>query len=499
MASELIELDASDLLKGYVERTFSPVEVVEACLNRIEETDHELKAVVTGTGSAAREQAKSSERRYLAKTARPLEGVPYGLKDIVATAGTRTTGASVIYGEYVPDVSATVHTRIDEAGGVLLGKLNTFPFALGSESDETFGPARNPWDVQRTTGGSSAGSAAAIAARQMPLAIGTDTGGSIRLPASWCGISGLKPTTGRVPTTGVMPLAWSLDTVGPMARSAEDLARLLGVVAGADGVDHGAYDAPVPEYVRALSDGIAGLRFAVPAPWFQERCDPDVVAATEAAAEVFAQLGAERVEVALPKVPLSMAMGWTVMLAELGSAHECHLDRIDAFDPSFAAYLRQSDFVTAHEYLRCMRARAVLQQDFARAFEDVDVLVVPAVGAVAPPLDGMTVEIGDETAGWLEIAARNTFVFNLTGMPALTIPAGLGRQGLPIGVQVAAAPWREDLCLRFGHAFQQATAFHRQSPGDPMPDDPTPGALTPGDLTAVHRATDNDRLEGEAS
>lgn len=463
-ASELVDLDAGELLVGYAQGAFSPVEVVDACLDRIEATDATLKAVITVTGAAARAQAEEAERRYRAKTARPLEGVPYGLKDIVATAGIRTTGASVLYDDYVPETSATVHTRIDDAGGVLIGKLNTFPFALGSEADATFGPVRNPWDPERTTGGSSAGSAAALAARQLPLAIGSDTGGSIRLPASWCGVSGLKPTAGRVPTTGVMPLAWSLDTVGPMARSVGDLARLLAVVAGPDGVDGQACDAPVPDYVGALEKGIAGRRFAAPAAWFQDRCDPEVVAATEAAAEALVAQGAVRVDVDLPQVALSMPMGWTVMLAELGSAHECHLRRIDDFDPAFATYLRQSDFVPAADYLRSMRARVVLQADFKRAFESVDVLLVPTIGAVAPRLDEMTVAIGDETVGWLEIAARNLFAFNLTGLPAMAVPAGADRQGMPIGVEMAAAPWREDLCLRFGHAFQQVTTFHRRRP-----------------------------------
>lgn len=469
---DLCRLTATELLDRYRAGTCSPTEAVEACLAQIDRTDGPLRAVVTLLADEARQGAKEAERRYRDGTARPLEGVPYGLKDIVATAGVRTTGASRLYEEHVPAASATIHRRIDDAGGVLLAKLNTFPFALGSEVDETFGPVRNPWDLERTTGGSSAGSGAALAARQLPLAIGTDTGGSIRLPASWCGVSGLKPTQGRVPLTGVMPLAWSLDTAGPMARSAEDLARLLAVIAGPDGTDRTALAAPVPDYTALLSQGVAGLRVAMPRPWFLERCDPEVVAATEAAAQALVSLGVELVEVRLPNVPHSLAVGWTILLAELGALHEGHLDRIEQFDAAFAGYLRQSDFVTAHDYLRCLRARTVLQSDFQAAFEQVDAVLVPGNVAAAPRLEDMLLDIGDERVHWLELAARHTFVFNLTGMPSVVVPGGTDRHGLPLGVQLAAAPFREDLCLRLAHAFQQVTDHHRSEPAGLMSNEP---------------------------
>jgi aspartyl-tRNA(Asn)/glutamyl-tRNA(Gln) amidotransferase subunit A len=461
---ELAASTATSLIDLYRSGTVSPVEVVRACIDRIEATDLRIGAVITLLAEEALVGARDSERRYAAGTARPLEGVPYGLKDIIATAGIRTTGASRFYEEFVPDYSASVYERLDAAGAVLVAKLNTFPFALGSERGDVFGPVRNPWDPTRTPGGSSAGSAAALACGQLPLAVGTDTGGSIRLPATWCGVSGLKTTSGRVPVTGVMPLAWSLDTVGPMARCAEDLALALGVMAGPDGVDRTALPAAVPDYVAELTKGVAGLRVAMPRSWFLERCDPEVVAGTEQTAEILTSLGAVISDVSLPNVGQSMAVGWTILLAELGSLHEVHAEQLDRFDPTFAQYVRQSDFVSAHDYLKCLRTRTLIQQDFRSAMTEVDAVLVPGNVASAPKLDDMLLDIGDEHVPWLELAARHTFVFNITGMPSVVVPSGLNRFGLPIGVQIAAAPFREDICLRLAHALQQATDHHRLRP-----------------------------------
>jgi aspartyl-tRNA(Asn)/glutamyl-tRNA(Gln) amidotransferase subunit A len=232
--AELADLTASELLALYAAGSASPVDATQSCIDRIAAVDGPLNAVLLLLADSALEQARDSERRWRSGDARPLEGIPYGLKDIVATAGVTTTGGSALYRDSVPSEDAALAGRLSAAGGILLAKLHTFEFACGGADNRTFGPCRNPWDLARTTGGSSSGSGAAVAAREMPLAIGTDTGGSIRIPAAYCGITGLKPTYGRVPRHGVMGLSWTMDHAGPMTRSAEDAARMLAIIAGAD-------------------------------------------------------------------------------------------------------------------------------------------------------------------------------------------------------------------------------------------------------------------------
>jgi aspartyl-tRNA(Asn)/glutamyl-tRNA(Gln) amidotransferase subunit A len=460
----LADLTATELIDLYRTGAASPVEAVRDCLERIDALEPLVNAVLLLRGEECLAEAVHSAERYRRGTAGPLEGVPYGLKDIVYTAGVPSTGGSKIYGDLVPTESAALADRLEAAGGLLLAKLQTFEFAFGGEINTHHGPMPNPWDLERTAGGSSSGSAAALAARYLPLTVGTDTGGSIRVPASFCGVTGLKATFGRVPRHGVMPLSWTLDHAGPMARSAADAALMLGVMAGHDERDPTALTAPPGDYPAALTEDLRGVRVGVPTDWFFAVCDPQVEAAARAAIEVLADAGAEIVDVALPHAGLVEIICWTIMYAEAASLHEITFDRLEDYDTRFAERLVDSQFVTATDYLHALRARNVIQRDFEAALSTVDAIVSPGSPVVAPRLDTMLAEVGDELVSWLDVCARCTMPYNLTGMPALSIPSGLDDRGLPVGISIAARPLDEATCLRVGHAYQRRTSHHQRVP-----------------------------------
>jgi aspartyl-tRNA(Asn)/glutamyl-tRNA(Gln) amidotransferase subunit A len=476
MDTDLYALDAVELLDLYARGVVSPVDAVRSCLDRIAAVEPLVNSIITLCAEDALAEATESARRWRRGQARALEGVPYGLKDIIATKGVRTTGGSLLYQDNVPVASAALAERLDAAGGVLLAKLVTFEFAFGHEISRPNGPMRNPWDPERTTGGSSSGSGGALAAREMPLTIGTDTGGSIRLPASYCGITGMKATYGRVPRHGVMPLSWTLDHAGPMARSAADVALMLGVVAGYDARDPNSLDAPTADWSAAVGAGVEGLRVGV-CPWFLEPAHPDVLSALRSCLAVLTEAGAEIVEIDLPHIDLAETVCWAIMMAEVASLHAVTFDRLDEYDDAFAERLVNAHFITARDYLHGLRARTLIQQDFERAFAAVDVVLTPGSPSTAPRFDEMTVDVGGpEPVTWLDAAPRCTMAFNVTGMPALSFPTGFSA-GLPVGAQVAAAPGREDLCLRVVGAYQALTDVHRRTPD-------LAGVLATGALTA---------------
>jgi aspartyl-tRNA(Asn)/glutamyl-tRNA(Gln) amidotransferase subunit A len=456
--SELADLSVAQLLDHYRTRKASPLEAVDACLARIDRLEPSINAITTLVADRSRELAAESGKRWMSRDHRPLEGIPFGLKDIIATAGVGTTGGSRLYAHYVPPETAAVAERLEAAGGLMVAKLQTFELAFGTTTD--FGVTHNPWDLGRTPGGSSSGSAAAVAARMLPLAIGTDTGGSIRIPASFCALTGLKPTYGRVPRHGVFPLSWTLDHVGPMTRSVEDAALSLAVMAGFDPRDPTSEGPPVEDYAGALAGGVKGLRVGVPTDWFFDLCDPEIETATRQALTTLAGAGAKLVEVSLPNAKLAEPIGWMVMYAECASLHEGTLDRLDDYGKEFRDFLVAAQFVSAADYLKGLRARHVVQRDFESAFEKVDALITPGAISVAPRLSDMLSMIGDRGYPWADVISRTTFIFNVTGLPALSIPAGLNGDGVPVGIQVIARPFDEATCLRVGHAFQQLTDYH---------------------------------------
>lgn len=459
--TELADLSISELLDEFRAHRASPSEAVESCLGRIERLDGRVNAVLTWLVERATTQARRSTQRWMTGQAGPLEGIPYGLKDIIATAGIRSTGGSALYKDNVPLESATLAQRLAAAGGVLIAKLYTFEFAAGSNATTS-----NPWDLDRWACGSSSGSGAAVAAREMPLSVGTDTGGSIIGPAAYCGIVGVKATFGRVPRTGIMPLCWTLDHAGPMTRSALDAALALSVMAGYDPKDPSSGQRPVDDYVGGIDRTVQGVRIGLPTDWFYDICDPEVEAACRRAAGVLQDLGATVVEVPLPstKIVHPHAIELTIIYAELASNHDVNLERLDEYGPEFQKLFIRSQFTSADDYLKALRARHLLQLDFQDAFERVDALIVPGMLSTAPRHDHLVAKIGDTEYPLLDIASRPTAIMDIVGVPTLCFPVGFDSLGLPIGAQVAARPYDESLCFRLAHAYQKVTDFHKAVP-----------------------------------
>lgn len=452
---------AAALLAGFRSGQLDPVDAAEAALARVDAVDGELHAVVARLDDRARAAAVESSRRWRAGKARSLEGVPVGVKDIIETAGVPTRAGSPLFADHVPETNAAAVDRLERAGAVVVAKTATPELAFG---DETGVGVVNPWGPGRWTGGSSSGSAVALASGQFPAALGTDTGGSIRVPASYCGVSGIKPTFGRVPRTGVFPVSWSLDHVGPMARTVEDLALLLAVLAGADPADPYSSARPVPDYAAAAgaaaSGGLGGLRVGLPEGWLAQGCSPGVMAARDKAADALADLGAEIVPVEVPHAELAGTVAWLITVVEFAANHDSRLDRLEDFTASAAHRLVAGSQASAGDYVRALRARRLVQQDFDAVFERVDVVLTPATPTAAPDV-ATFFDDGDRL--WLDKVARNFLIFNVTGMPALVMPAGTD-DGLPVAVQIAAPPHRDDLCLAVGAAFQQATDHHLHLP-----------------------------------
>jgi aspartyl-tRNA(Asn)/glutamyl-tRNA(Gln) amidotransferase subunit A len=462
--SDLADLTATELLDAYAAGTATPSEAVAACLARIEATDPAVNAIITLLADRAGAQAAASDARWRAGTARPLEGIPFGLKDIVATEGIRTTGGSALYRDWIPETDAVLASRLSTAGGVLVAKLATFEFACGGAVNKTFGPTRNPWDHRRTTGGSSSGSGAAVALGQVPLAIGTDTGGSIRIPSAFCGITGIKATYGRVPRHGVMGLSWTMDHAGPMTRSVADAALMLDVIAGPDPLDPTTLPAAETPFAAAVGRDVAGLRVARDRGFLEAEMHPDVAASYEAALAELTALGVEVVDVELPTFDLAAVAGWWIIYAEMLSLHEGHVSGIEDRDEMGASLLGAAPFVSAADYLRALRLRPVFQRELEQAMAGCAALVTPGMTAL-PPLIApeMTSDLGDREVPWLDAACRVSVPFNLTGSPALVVPSGQV-DGLPTSLQFVGRPRDEATLFALGGAYQAATTHHLRRP-----------------------------------
>jgi aspartyl-tRNA(Asn)/glutamyl-tRNA(Gln) amidotransferase subunit A len=408
--------------------------------------------------------AEDSAKRIREGRARPLEGIPFGVKDIIDVGGAPVTCGSFQTKDRVAVADAAVVARLKQNGAIPLAMLATTEFACGSALNPRYGAVQNPWDRTRWTGGSSTGSGAMLAARMLPLALGTDTGGSIRIPSAWCGITGLKPTRGLVPRSGVAPLSWSLDHIGPMARSADDLARVMPCIAGPDGVDPtalGAYDA------GRARPSMAGLRIGVPAGWFVTLQDEAVLTAWRAALATLEGLGAHLVPIDLGDIAEAHADGYLVLMSELASLQEPAMDTVALFDVGTRARIEQGQAFSATEYLRALRRRPVVLARVLRAMETVDVLVTPGPGGEAAFLEDLTVAVNGARHPLQLIVPRSTMIFDYTGMPALMLPSGLGTSGLPVAIQIVGKPFDDALCLSVGSAFQAATEFHHNAPAEP--------------------------------
>jgi aspartyl-tRNA(Asn)/glutamyl-tRNA(Gln) amidotransferase subunit A len=466
---DLVWAPMTELARMIATKAVSPVEVVRTHLDRIGALDSGFRAYITVCGDAALEAARAAEGRLMAGgSLGPLHGVPYALKDLYDTAGVRTTGGSRIFADRVPSADATVVRRLAEAGAILLGKLNMVEFAYGPEGlNPHYGHARNPWDAAtpRLAGGSSSGSGVAVAAGLAPGALGSDTGGSIRIPASLCGITGLKPTYGRVSRAGVLPLAWSMDHVGPMTRTVADSALMLGVMAGYDPADASTSVLPVPDYLAALTGKVNGLRVGVLGPFFLAGATPAVRTAVEAAAKTLAAAGAIVDEVKLERVSLAGAGSLAVVAAEALAYHaELLRTRAADYDPEVARRLRLSAFVGGVHYVRAQQVRAIVRQEIDAALARRDLLLAPATPITAPSLDERQVSLGDGPSDVRAALLRFTRPFNFSGHPACAVPCGFTEGGLPIGMQLVGRPFDEATVLRAADAFQRLTDFHTRRP-----------------------------------
>lgn len=467
---ELVGLPASEQAALLRARSISPVELTRAYLARIDALNPRVNAFVTVTAERAEQDARQAEQAIMRGEYRGLlHGVPYAPKDILATRGVRTTNGSRVTASWVPDHESTITDRLSRAGAVLIGKLNLLEFAMGSGVVSGFGPARNPWDLSRTPSGSSSGSGAALAADMVPLSIGTDTGGSIRGPAAFCGVVGLKQTYGRVSRFGVTTLAWTLDHAGPMTRTVRDAAAMLQVIAGADPRDPATAADPVPDYVGPLTGEVKGLRVGVPRRHFTEGAHPDVERAYRAALDVLKQLGATLVDVDVPHAQYAGSAGWVVAMAEAAQFHETRLrDTPDLFDPIVRERLDAARFYAATDYIKALRIRTLLMDEMAEVFRACDAMVVPAgtglPGELEPPaVAGTDVKPGSVATPF---RAGNTFLGNMTGLPALVLPCGFstGTPALPIGLQIYGRAFDEATVLRVGHAYETATRWHLRKP-----------------------------------
>jgi aspartyl-tRNA(Asn)/glutamyl-tRNA(Gln) amidotransferase subunit A len=438
----------------------SPVELTRECLARIERINPKLNAFITVLGEAALADARRFEEEIRRGNHRgPLHGVPIGLKDIIDTAGARTTAASAQYEDRVPTEDAEVVRRLRAAGAVILGKQNLHEFAYGGSSIiSVYGEVHNPWDLSRIAGGSSGGSAASVAAELGYAAIGTDTAGSIRLPAACCGVVGLKPTYGRVSARGVVPLSWSHDHVGPIASSVHDAAAILQAIAGYDALDPASADLPAANFTSALGTLPPRLRIGVPRAFFFADLDPEVATAVEGAVQVFADLHSE-----VRDLELEIPTDRTLFGAEAYAFHEPLVTGSPSlYHPDTLARIRAGANASAAAALRVRRDLEARRHSIRQVFEDVDVLLTPTV--LIPPPTIAALRANPDALRPTELRMlRNTRPFNVWGIPAISVPCGFTKDGLPIGLQLAGPPWGEALLLRIAHAYESATEWRTRA------------------------------------
>ncbi len=447
--------------------------LVERCLGRIEQMEPSLKACVTVMDEAAHERAAEADAVLASgRDRRPLLGIPLGIKDLIETKGARTTAGSRVLEDWVPDQDATVVTRLLAAGAIPLCKTNTHEFAFGTMTP----PTANPWDLARSPGGSSGGSAAGLAAGEFFGALGTDTGGSVRIPASWCGVTGLKPTFGLVSRAGIVPLSWSYDHAGPLARTVEDCALLLDALAGHDPLDPDSVDVPLLDYASALGaarspeEALRGTRIGVPASYFFAQIDAEVEAAVRAALDRLASLGATLVEVPMPDILNDELFDKGYRAVQKPEAYTYHSDQgwleqcADRYAPEVLANIRAGADYSAADYIRAQRLRQRLTEEMRGVLGGIDLLATPTVPIPAATSAEFAAGLKVDGKPITGTTMRCTFPFDLTGQPALSIPCGFTANGLPIGLQLVARHFGEPTLLRVGHAYQRTTEWHARRP-----------------------------------
>jgi len=446
----------------------SPVEVTQAYLDRIHSLNDELGAYISVMGEQALAQARQAEADMQAGAYKGvLHGIPIAIKDIIYTKGTPTTGGSKVLADFTPDEDSTIVRRLDAAGAVLLGKLNLSEFAIGGTIDHPFGTPRNPWNTQYTAGGSSSGSGVAAAGGLCAGALGSDTGGSVRGPAAFCGIVGLRPTYGRVTRHGVLPMCWSMDTVGPMTRSVADCALMLNAIAGHDPRDPTSGRSPVPDYTASLSAGGRGLRIGLPTEMFDfEGLNAEVRQSVMRAVSVLEEQGATADEISLPTSAHSGAV--FIATADVDAAayhHDWLRTRGDDYDWSTRARLESAALTPGWAYLKAQRARTLIANELQAALERFDALILPSGPVAAPTIAASTGRPGGYYQGKLDMGRRRyTSPAALAGLPAISVPCGFSDDGLPIGMQIIGRRFAEPTLFQVASAYERATDWHERHP-----------------------------------
>lgn len=466
--TQLPFLSATELASLIKSRQVSPVEAAEAYLERIPQVDGKLNSYITVTADRAMADARLAEREIVSGNYRgPMHGVPVAVKDQFYTKGILTTGGSNILKDFVPEEDATVVSRLNEAGAVLLGKLNMSEFAMGDAFRHPYGRPHNPWDLSRNPGTSSSGSGAATAAFLCATSLGEDTGGSIRGPASFCGLVGIRPSWGRVSRHGVLGASWSMDQVGPISRTVSDCAMTLGVIAGHDPKDGYTWDVPVPDYLASLTGEIKGLKVGVISERVQaDGCDPQVRDLVVQAVSQLGELGASVEEVEIPLIAQSAAISTAVIYADVVAAHrEGITQHLKEYDYNIQLRLLTGSVLPAQAHQKAVRLRHMLRQQILDALDRVDVLVMPTSSIPASPIpEKAGIASKEEFLEMLGGRRSYTAPFNLASVPALSINCGFTTDDLPVGLQIAGRPFEEATVFRVAHAYEQATTWHTRRP-----------------------------------
>ncbi|HEY1204903.1 MAG: amidase [Bryobacteraceae bacterium] len=444
-------------------REVSASELLEQCLGRIATMNPALNAFITVTEESARETARQADRELARGLDRgPLQGIPVAVKDVFLTRGVRTTAGSRLFADYVPDHDAATVERLAQAGAVLVGKTNMHELAYGiTSANPHFGVVRNPRDPARIPGGSSGGSAVAVASGMALAALGSDTGGSIRIPAAFCGVVGLKPTYGRVSRHGMLPLSFSMDHAGPIASSVSDAGLVLNAIAGHDPRDPASSSQPVEDYLPAGEGSLEGVRIGLPENFYFERVTPQVREAVERAATLAAQHGASVVQVRVPDMDAVNMIGRVLLLAEAAAALTPYLADRARFGDDVLALLDQGRLIPASDYVNAQRLRRIEQEEFRRLWRHVDILFTATVPLGAPRIGQTAVEVEGRVEDVRLAATRLVRGMDVLGLPAVSLPCGLDSEGLPLGLQIVAPEFREAALLRAAAAIERALGIHK--------------------------------------
>ena len=456
-----LSLDIQGLSRLIESKELSPIEITKGILGRIEQLDPVLNAFITVMADEALESAQKAEQEIAkGEWKGPLHGVPIALKDLVSTAGTLTTMGSEIYKDNVPDQDATIVHKLRQSGAIIIGKTNTHQFAYGPTGDVSFfGPVKNPYDLTKITGGSSSGSAAAVATALSYGAIGSDTGGSVRIPASACGIVGMKPTFGRVSKHGVYPLGYTLDHIGPMTRTIRDNAIMLTALSGFDEHDPYSVKQENEDFTRLLGKSIKGMTIGIPTTFYYEHIQPDVKHALDQAMDLFKQLGAEirPVHIDLSEIPWAQLM---TIRSEAYAIHEEHMkSQSDKLHPEVRERLVASESAKGYDYVKAQQIRLQVMGHFNRALNEVDVLLAPTLPIVPTAIGQREVDIEGYKEHVYQALLRLTGPTNSTGLPSLSVPAGFSSEGLPIGLQLIGRRFDEAAIYQVGYAFEQVKSL----------------------------------------